>query len=354
MTAHAPSQSAAMTADDSNPERIILLSENLRDTASGKIEGIRAITSRTKILALNALIEAGRAGDAGRGFGVVASEVKEISGFIEQLAAALELELGGTVEELLRVGRRVVDRLRGERLVDLSRNAIDIIDRSLYERTCDVRWWASDAAAVTCAQDPSPENAGTASTRLGVILDAYTVYLDLWICDREGKVLATGRPGRYPEAAGARLGGEGWFKEAAASSDPDHFTAAPVQKRDALGNAAVMSFAAPIISGGQTAGVLVTHFDWQDQAASVLASVRIGEEEMRRSRLLLLDADQLILASSDGRGALEERLSLSLTEMEASHAGADGSLAGYARSQGFETWRGLGWYGCILQDAAAD
>jgi hypothetical protein len=41
-----------------------------------------------------------------------------------------------------------VAQIRGSRLPDLSLNAIDIIDRNLYERSCDVRWWATDSAIV--------------------------------------------------------------------------------------------------------------------------------------------------------------------------------------------------------------
>ncbi|MDH8639244.1 chemotaxis protein, partial [Klebsiella pneumoniae] len=73
-------------------------------------------------------------------------------------------------------------------------NAIEIIDRNLYERTCDVRWWATDSAVVDCAANVTPQSAAYASKRLGVILNAYTVYLDLWLCDLHGKVLANGRP----------------------------------------------------------------------------------------------------------------------------------------------------------------
>ncbi|NDC56653.1 MAG: chemotaxis protein, partial [Alphaproteobacteria bacterium] len=61
------------------PERVLSLSKQLADTANNKVGEIRHVTKSMKMLALNAQIEAVRAGEAGRGFTIVAQEVKSIS-----------------------------------------------------------------------------------------------------------------------------------------------------------------------------------------------------------------------------------------------------------------------------------
>ena len=79
------------------PERIVALSERISSIANQKISQINGVTSETKILALNALIESARAGEAGRGFSVVAQEVKAVSERIMGIAHALSSELAGSI-----------------------------------------------------------------------------------------------------------------------------------------------------------------------------------------------------------------------------------------------------------------
>ena len=80
------------------------------------VKFIQAIAAQTNLLALNATIEAARAGTAGRGFGVVASEVKSLAiqtakathDIIKQIIAVQESAISA-VETIDRIRRRMDD-----------------------------------------------------------------------------------------------------------------------------------------------------------------------------------------------------------------------------------------------------
>ena len=129
----------------------------VRDTAAGKITEIQKITGALRMLALNALIESARAGDHGRGFSVVAAEVREIATKVEAISERLRAELATQIDDLGHATASMADAAVGGRMVDLALNVIEIIDRNLYERTCDVRWWATDSAIVDCAANANDD-----------------------------------------------------------------------------------------------------------------------------------------------------------------------------------------------------
>jgi hypothetical protein len=336
-------------------QQLLVLSREVSALATRKVEEIQAVTRSTKILSLNAMIEAARAGTAGRGFAIVASEVKSISERITDIASELRVQMDERTTQLDVLYRRLLSEVNGGRLADLALNAIDIIDRNLYERSCDVRWWATDAAVVDAAADATPERAAFASRRLGVILESYTVYLDLWIVDADGRVVANGRPDRYPGVKGLSVAGETWFRQAMGTRDGTEFVVADVARNTALGGAAVATYATAIRAGGETAGkaigALGIFFDWEPQARTVLEQIRLDPAERDRTCCMLLDSRHRILASTDSRRALGDSFPIH-TDGRASGNYVDraGRIVGFALTPGYETYRGLGWYGVLVQE----
>jgi hypothetical protein len=341
-------QSRAVSLTD-----IAALTAKLRSLANVKIEQIQKITSRMRILALNAMIESARAGDAGRGFAIVSQEVRGVSTEVGDVATTLEQELAGEINSLDRLTKLMAEQAQGARLVDLALNAIEIIDRNLYERTCDVRWWATDSAVVDCVVDPQRSRQDYACERLGVILDAYTVYLDLWLCDLNGRVLANGRPGKYG-VVGADVTRETWFQRGKALSNGNEYAVADISAQPLLDNALVATYSASVRAGGRAdgepVGVLAIHFDWEPQARSIVTGVRLSDGERQRSRVLLIDENHRIIASSDGSGVLSEKVGLVTNNSpHGFYVSEGGATVAFHATPGYETYRGLGWYGVIIQ-----
>lgn len=81
------------------------------------VDIINEITTQTSLLALNASIEAARAGDAGRGFAVVASEITQMSNKTQEATVEITSLIGNVseaIENVIEVTNTIIDQIHSQ------------------------------------------------------------------------------------------------------------------------------------------------------------------------------------------------------------------------------------------------
>lgn len=131
---------------ETSSDEVVALAEKADDIS--KVLGvIRSIAEQTNLLALNAAIEAARAGEQGRGFAVVADEVRALAHRthvstleIEQMISAIQSGSATTVESIRKSTQEVYNTQRtalsaGESLKQITESVSEINERNLQIAT---------------------------------------------------------------------------------------------------------------------------------------------------------------------------------------------------------------------------
>jgi hypothetical protein len=307
------------------------------------------ITSQINILALNATIEAARAGDAGRGFAVVATEVKHLA----TQAASASTELGAIGSETSELQQRFAEK-ESARLSEMSQTLVQFIVRNLYERTADVRWWATDDALFRCLESLDRASINHAVERLGQINRYYSVYLNLVLVGIEGKIIACSQPAQFPRAIGADISKLSWFKKAMATTSGDQYVADDIFQDSLHGDKLVAVYAASVRKNGRRdgkiVGVLGVLFNWEEQARTIVQTEpSLSEDEWKRSRVILLDQNMRIIAASDNNGILLPFMLEHNGQQKGHYFNANSELVAFAKTLGYQEYDGLGWYAVTVQ-----
>ena len=338
--------------------RVVGLSQGMREHVVDAVDRMSDINRGIHLLSMNARVEAARAGISGAGVGVVAQELTRLSANMKEAATDVVRKSQTMGSDLDGVVRLLNEDVVAKRLCDLAYNAIDVVDRNLYERSCDVRWWATEPAVADCLREPSAERRRYASQRLGQILDSYTVYTDLVIADAQGEIVANGRTGHF-RSVGANVASAEWFRSAMATKNGAEFGFESVHESPLVERQSVLAYSCAVRAPGATGlrplGVLGILFNWKALGQTVVDQVPLSDAERKRVRACIVDGQGRLLADS-ARGSRAQ--TLEFPERAVLFRGKRGVvetqvagqpvLACHAASPGFETYR-TGWHALLLR-----
>lgn len=356
-TVDSPSREEALKVKPvQSPPSIHQLVEDLSFALESAIGEIHSVNAETRVLSLNARIEAARAGRHGAAFSVVAEEIQGLSEKTSGIADGMASRTREKTAELMSL---IDGSVRGTRLSDLALVNIDLVDRNLYERTCDVRWWATDSSLVNAlSSDATPDTVAFASKRLGVILDAYTVYYDLVLCNANGRVIANGRPQQYG-SVGQNESTSEWFTRAARSTNGDQYGFQSAHASKLVDDQQTLVYSCAVREGGESntpvIGVLGILFNWPGLAGPIFDNIPVQPADKESTKTYIVNEHGQIIATNqrrDAGGRLDlpqfERVLASPKGFYLTKLNGESVCVGHAKAPGFETYS-TGWYSLVIQ-----
>ncbi|WHH59362.1 methyl-accepting chemotaxis protein [Petroclostridium sp. X23] len=299
------------------------------------VKNIEQITSQTKLISLNSAIEAARAGEAGRGFSIVANEIKKLaekSTEANKKSNALVANIQEKANEVIAV-----------RTADVAFDVIDKIDRNLFERNCDVQAWATFGSIKKALEEPGPENYERATKLMKNILDIYEVYHNLLLLNIQGDVVAAAGD---QELVGVNRGESQWFK---VIKQEQKVYVTDMYYSEDLGKYTI-SYACPVRNDhGEMIGVFITFFNWEF-IYDIIENAKIGEN----GKIYVINKEGVVIGSNNHSDILKENLN-HLKAVQVVTKGEEYGytiekdksgkmhLFGYAHTKGYNAYRGKHW-----------
>ena len=155
----------------------------------------------------------------------------------------------------------------------LSSLAIDIMDRNLYERANDCRWWALNSYFREAFDDYSSldDKKDEISEILKYINDLYTVYTNLIVFDKDGKVIAVSN--RNEQFSLGRVLTQDWVSKTLMLKDTSKYCVSKFEKTNLYDNESTYIYSSAIRSFKNeaiTTGGIAIIFDSKPQFNAML------------------------------------------------------------------------------------
>ena len=174
---------------------------------------------------------------------------------------------------------------------------VDLLDRNLYERSADCRWWAltPELRAGLAQPEVDTTTAGRIGDILGYINSLYTVYTRLYVYDRHGTIVASTGDGAV---VGSRIDAETLARVGALAS-PQHYHVSPFEATALYGNADTYVYHAAIRDlndAHKVVGGIGIVFDAAPEFHNMLLAGVAGKPQ---ATALYIDREGRVLSSTD-------------------------------------------------------
>lgn len=309
-----------------------------------------------KLISLNGIVFASKLGKRGVALGPVFERITETGDFAT-----------AKMEELLREMAFGELRLNLQTLETFSKQAIDLIDRNLFERSAAIRWWATDKYLWQALVDPSEENVQAAGRRLRDVNGSYSMYRNLVLSNRMGRVVAASNPELIPDMKDARVADHPWFNKSMRCKTFGEYAVQDVgeselergARRSLIYSGAVRANGA---RDGEVVGVLGSLFDWVTESGKILKTCLpkdrngkliqgcIAFYASRNFEVIETSDAQIVPLGTTPELPPEHReLAAGQSASGVFRLGDRVYIMGSSRSKGYREYQGLGWSAHILR-----
>ena len=137
-----------ITEDAAKSAEVAAVLDGSANAINQLISSIQEISDQTNLLALNAAIEAARAGEAGRGFAVVADEVRQLAGKAHQASSQIEQLIRQVIEQTHRIRQMVQQGQQSAADVASSSGQIDAVVSTMINSSSHMQEVIASSATV--------------------------------------------------------------------------------------------------------------------------------------------------------------------------------------------------------------